>query len=406
MPLALFMIGWSIYAAGFIWSLIVKSESADREPEGRASSDPVYFPYYVTLVGGPLIYVLGVLYAIVPLSVLPGIVSATAWCFVTVLNSLYIASVSWIMYESGQCLNTSETGSDHLNIRIWLLFIGTVIALVSWCLLLILALFYKNKNDQTQNVNHSREFLADKKQNCAFQGLARALSALLVILSAVGWCVFVSGYHQELTLHNDIKSYQEAPLSCDIFHNFSRSMTLLDDSNEPVVIAVFISGPLLFLTSLLLAGCSGKSSTLSVVAAVLHVLFVTSAGYIIIHMIICLLLSKSASSGYMLWGLVASLTSMTFVSSLIPFYRDFKGSHVYGTAQGIAPRPRDLNESPETLRDAVMPPPSAPQPVTAQSHVMPRSNSPPPDYASAQNMMRAGDLNEQQPLLPRSTQQI
>ena len=386
-PLALFMVGWLVYAVGFIWTLIdtdKQSAPGAGMPRQPGPSSPVYFPYYVTLVGGPVIYLSGALHAI-----LVGVVSSVVWICVALLSAIYFTCVSWVMYDRG----LNSTTSARVNVKIatnastqaWLMFEGTLFSAVCWCLLLILTVFYKNKADVSQSVNHNQDclsspVLAGNRQQLPFKGPARALSLLFIVLSFIGWCIFIRGYYLW-----DSQSQSNGTLLEELASN------LFDEHSKPVVITVFVVAPLLYLSSLLLAGCSGRASTMGVFTAVLHILYVMSAGFVIVHLSLYLLSNCDkhqqmmyscsdiidAGFGYMLGGCAASLTFWILVYALVPFYRDFK------LVQRVAPGP-DLN----------MP-----------AEASPAHGLPPPDYGAVQNMMQEGNFNnEQQPLLVENAQ--
>ena len=371
MPLGLFVVGWLVYSVGFIWSLI--SKKLDTADPSHDPSDAVHFPYYVALIGGPVIYVSGSLHAI-----LSGAASALVGIFVAFLNVVYFSSVSWVMYNRGLNISINVTTNTSFNIpassdaknQAWMMFEGTLFALICWCFLQILAVFYKNPEDQNTN-RRSQDCLSTCTRSVAnkrpFPGAARLISVLFLILSVIGWCLFVVGYYQWSTENN------------------SQAMVVVfDNHTEPVIIAVFIIGPLLYLASLLHAGCSGRTSTMSVFTAVLHVLYVVSSGFIITHLSLHIIRLKSTGSSatkryidYMLGGCMASLLFWTFIHALRPFYQDFHGSGVSRMRGAVG----DLNEPPESTSTA----------STA-------GGSSPPDYRAATAQIREGN-HETQPLL-------
>ena len=373
-PLALFVMGWLVYAVGFIWTLIARSQPQNDKPDHAA----VDFPYYIVLVAGPFVYLSGVLHAI-----LPGLASAIVWMLIVYFNTAYFASLGWVMYTNGvnstnddSSLQLRQAGLDQdYNARAWLMFLGTLFALLCWCSLLILTVFYRSKGDQDKNIDHSQEFLSTRrthvlrstKRQIPFTGVSRILSIPAVIISAVGWCVYVAGYW-------DILNNSEEPV-------------VFDDRSKPVVSSTFIIGPLFYLASLLHAGCSGRSSTIGVMTALLHALYVVSAGFVIVHLLQHLINHSESEVkskiNEMLWSCVASLLSATFVRVLVPFYQDFKVSD--GAPGQQRPRVNAANLTtdvslPDTDRD--------------QNHI-----ASPPDYVAALNMRAGYNGNEQQPLL-------
>ena len=380
-PLGLFMVGWLVYAVGFIWTLIdADKQSAPGMLREPGPSSPVYFPYYVILVGGPVIYLSGALHAI-----LSGVASSVVWICVTFVSAIYFTCVSWVMYDRG--LNSTTSARNNVQIsanaitQAWMMFGGTLFTTVCWSVLLILTVFYKNKDDVSRNINHSQDclsslVLAGNRRQLPFNGPARALSFLFMLLSFIGWCIFTTGYYLW-------DSQLNGTTSQDL-------MNLFDERSKPVVITVFIVSPLLYLSSLLFAGCSGKTSTMGVFTAVLHILYVMSTGFVIVHLILYLLSNCDQRQhtyncddvidvyfGYMLGGCAVSFTFWILVYALVPFYQDFK------VVQRDAPGP-DLN-------------------IPAEDP--PTHGPPPPDYGAVQNMMQAGNFNnEQQPLLAENAQ--
>ena len=381
MPLGLFMLGWLLYSVGFIWFLISSEPKKANDPAPDDPADPTLFPFYVALIGGPAVYVFGALHAM-----LSGAAGAVLGIFVAFLNVVYFSSVSWIAYDKG--LNvTNGSSTPGVDRPAWLMFEGTLFALVCWCIVLVLSVFYKNPNNRL-NPRHSQDCLtmctratqtADSKR--PFPGVARLLSVPFLILSMIGWCIFVAGYHQWNTDHEKNSTVQ-----------------VFDDHINPVVICALIIGPLLYLASLLHAGCSGRTSTMGVFTTILHALYIVSNGFIITHLsqlFICN--AKNVSSNtcteqynidYMLGGCVASVLFWTIVFALRPFYQDFRGT---GGASSSSSSSRVRGNADNNLREST-------------------PGSPPPDYGTATaathpaaQVREAGD-QDTRPLLAESAQ--
>ena len=298
-PLGLFMVGWLTFAVGFIWRLIVDT-NVDRIND-RDPSDSFNYPYYVTLVGGPVIYLLGALHAI-----LSGVASALVWIVVAFTSTVYFASASWVMYDSGlnstnnHGIGNSQENSSSLYNQISLMFEGTLFSIVCWNLVLILTIFYKNAASQGSRRNRMGRSL--------FPGIARRLSIPLLALSVAGWCLFVVGYH--------LIDYSQD------------SSTVFDERSKPVVIAVFITGPFLFLASLLHAGFAGDSSfVMGVFLTTAHKFYVMTTGFVIVHLSHYIMkigsveVKPDSHLYYMLGGALASLFFWTAVHALWPFYQ-------------------------------------------------------------------------------------
>ena len=374
------MLGWLVYSVGFIWFLI-SSENPNQQADDPG--DPTFFPFYIALIGGPAVYVFGALHAM-----LSGAAGAVLGIFVAFLNVVYFSSVSWIAYDKGlNVTNGSSTpGVSDPDKKAWLMFEGTLFALVCWCIVLVLSVFYKNPNNRL-NSRHSQDCLtmctrATRTSNSKipFPGVARFLSVLFLLLSMIGWCIFVAGYHQWNADHKD------STVQCHIF----------DDHTNPVVICALIIGPLLYLASLLHAGCSGRTSTMGVFTTILHALYVFSNGYIITHLSTLSSNIRSNCSSknepynnidFMLGGSVASVLFWTVVFALRPFYQDFRGTS--GRASSSSSRVRGNADN--NLREST-------------------PGSPPPDYGTATaathpapQVREAGD-QDTQPLLAESAQ--
>ena len=311
---------------------------------------------------------------------LSGVGSALLGVFVAFLNVVYFSSVSWIAYDKGlNVIITNASSSTSIksdaNSQAWFMFEGTLFALICWCMVIILSVFYKNPEDHRTNPRRSQDCLskctrATQNSKRPFPGAARLLSLPFIILSVIGWCLFVVGYHQ---------------WNIDREDN-TQVVVVFNDHTNPVVVAMLIVGPLLYLASLLHVGCSGRASTMGVFTAVLHTLYVVSSGFIITHLIrlnniSSKLLTTKHSEDYMLGGCVTSLLFWTFVYALRPFYQDFRVS-VDSRVRGNA---RNLSETPES----VMAP-----------------GSPPPDYGTvtAHTAQMREEDHDTQPLLDESAQ--
>lgn len=374
------MIGWLVYAVGFIWTLVDARDTGAESP-----SNPLYFPYYAALIGGPVVYVSGVFNA-----VLPGRAGAAVWVAVTLLSSAYLAPASWVAYVSGWNVTTigSDVGAPY--VQNWLMFEGVLFELLCWSVLLIFTIFYQNPSAVRQNINHSQDCLSAAAQRRAaglsrqlpFVGVARALSVPFIILSAVSWCFFIVGFYKWNTQRAD-----DTLVHVVVVNDF------LDDHSRSMAIAVIIIAPVLFLTALLHAGCSGRASTMGVLTAVLHVAHVVSCGTITVHLILNLInncktnvdsCTTDINFGYMLGGSSACLIFWALAFSLLPFYGNFDGGYTR------VPEQLPAQEAPNNVPNAN----AEPQERAAPS-------PPPPNYEEAQTMARPAQRveNERQPLL-------
>ena len=260
---ALFYFGWTVFTAGF--GLLLNNEEDSTLKEDPNSKSPLYFPYYMTLVGANFVGLLGLLHAALP----SGIPSSIVGALFTVLNTIYFVSVGYV-------INTSYNGI--LNLR-WeqrweiyygqqhkyhdpqlvravnLMLAGSIILTVSWGLVQLLSQFYEHcpQAVQTRNLwcvvmecwkNHNT-LVRDVSES------VRISSIPAMLLSAVGWCVFLVGVYYD--------SYWGYT-----FGGWS---------------AIFVA-PLMYLASLLQIGYTGKASTLmGIFASILNTFFVVGMGF-------------------------------------------------------------------------------------------------------------------------------
>ena len=344
--LGLFMLGWLVYSVGFVWYMITTERATHDDHASDDLADPIRFPQYIALIGGPVVYVSGVLHAM-----LPGVACALVGIPFAFLNVIYFSSVSWIVYinrslnVSSEFVKVSSSASSATSSQAWLMFAGTLFAVVCWCLLLTLAVFYKNPNDSPQALSHHNQLDCLSKCTRAtnnkrpFPGATRLASIPLLILSAIGWCTLVVGYHQWNTAQTEM-------------------VILFDDHASPVVIAVFIIGPLLHLASLLHTGCSRRASTMCVFTVFLYSLHVACSGVIVT----CLIQLKIAGNSttehyvdYMLGGCTASVLFLTFNHSLMPFHQEFQVSRASRVMENVGNLSHDV--LPQSERGFSSPPP-------------------------------------------------
>ena len=281
------MVGWLLYAVGFIWTL-VEWPAQNNELPSRDSS--LNFPYYVSLVVAPVVYFFGVLF-----TVLPGVASGIVGIMVSFLSTFFFTSAGWMVYEIGRRLTYLEQNGTELDLKLLFVFVGSLLEHLCWCLMLLLSVFYKytkpapeqleflpvegetrrlsrfqflcfkltvrNGNSAVKAWNYlKRRILKCQRKEIPFTpGLARLACIPFVMLSTTGLCVFTVGFHR---LFSNIDPESAYP--------FSFSATL-------------IISPLLFLSALLHAAFTGGTGkVMGELAALLHVPFVTFVGYILI----------------------------------------------------------------------------------------------------------------------------
>ena len=290
LPLAFFMVGWLLYAIGFIWTLVEWPDEQVQNNEHPSRDSSLNFPYYVSLVVAPIVYFFAVLF-----TVLPGTASGIVGIIVSFLSTFFFISAGWTVYETGRRLTYLELNEAKLDLKLLFVFVGSLLEHVCWCLMLLLSVFYKYKKpapDQleflpVEDETHQSRFKllcfkltlrnghsAVKVWNCLKRcilkcqsknipftpGIARLICVPFIMFSATGWCVFTVGFHR-LFLSTDPESS----------YPFSFSATL-------------IIPPLLFLSALLHAAFPGGTGrAMGELAALLYVPFVTLVGYILIN---------------------------------------------------------------------------------------------------------------------------
>ena len=277
--IVLFEIGWVVFIGGFCLQLhlaILRSEELERDPFINAIDSPrspLFFPHYFTLVGGQFVALLILLQAALP----SGIASSIVGVLSTILNIIYFVSVGYLITfnvfevpslerrrtRELQLQSTGLSPSDLGNVERQLhaarcVLAGTIIMAISWGLIQLLFFFYEPKNSQLRRSlwHVIREFgrpITSASQLKATLGeWLRLCTIPVLILSAIGWCVCVAGFHK--TFESNNTTSQNYPFG---------------------IWATFFIAPLLYLTALLHAGCSGDASTMSgIFAAILNTFFI------------------------------------------------------------------------------------------------------------------------------------
>ena len=293
-PLALFMLGWFIYAIGFIWMLVEWPEEEVNNNNHPSRDSSLNFPYYVCLVVAPLLYFFAVLF-----TVLPGVAGSVTGVLVSFLSTFYFVSASWIVYESGRRVAYIARNGYGVNLKLMFVFAGKALEDLCWSLMLLLSIFYKYKAPTPNHfvpIEETREsrlllFFKSCFKRCHFKadttnyvlrvcicvrcciikcqkreipftpGVARPVCVPFILFSAVGWCIFAVGFHR---LFENMDSESSYPFS------FSASLLI---------------PPLLFLSALLHAAFpGGVGRVMGMIAALLHVPFVVFFGYVVVNM--------------------------------------------------------------------------------------------------------------------------
>lgn len=289
-PASVFIIGWSVYLAGFKWL----KESELQQDSNHSSSSST--PSHLILIGGPIICLIGVVHA-----ALPGLASLVVGAISAFVSTVYFVCAGDVAYESG--LNISETMTHNNNnnhprppvsLAATFMLTGTLIQSVSWLFVMILTVFYEyyHTND---NTNRPQPNSSSRLHISFIPGLARKISVPLIILSAIGWCILASQLRIEPFIPDGISLF----------------------------------APLLYLAALLHAGCS-RCSTRAMVAVltfILTMVFVMSTGAIFISQLKAIHCHKTSKQCHnmkcvhiLLSGSFISLFFWSCVLTLWPFY--------------------------------------------------------------------------------------
>lgn len=301
-PLAVFMVGWLIYAFGFIWMLVEWPEEEVKKNQYPSRESPLNFPYYVSLFVAPFLYFFAVLFI-----VLPGAASGVLGVVVSFLSTFYFVSAGWTVYESRRKLDFLQRSGYGIDLKLLFVFSGKLVEHLCWSLMLLLSVFYKYKKstperngflpaeENRQPNTHTMKLcfrLFCKPCNCQPKtfyclyvcawkacaylklwlmkcqskkipftpGLSRLICVLFILSSVVSWCIFTVGFHG---LFEDVDP--------ESFYPFSFSICL-------------ILPPLLFLSALIHAAFpGGTGKVMGELAALLYVPYVVFLGYVLIE---------------------------------------------------------------------------------------------------------------------------
>jgi hypothetical protein len=332
----LFFMGLIVFTAGFGLLLSNKEEDSTLKKDSNRKS-PLYFPYYTTLVGGIFIALLGLRHAALP----SGTPSSITGALSTILNTVYFVSVGyvvnmsyyeiwsiWLEQKWDSYNNWSPDYHDPKLVRAaQLMLAGSIILTVSWGLLQVLSHFYERcpQSVQTRNLwcvivecwKNKTTLVRDVSES------VRLSSIPAILLSAVGWCVFLGGLHS-----NTRWGY--------VYTHGSWSAATIT--------------PLMYVAAVLHAGYTGKASTLmGVFASILNIFFVIGMGFSVVaqgNNLYRILHQHSGeysqeeqdsihSGRLMLGGGVICLVFWTVVLVLWPFYRPKGTSHGHAASSGI-----------------------------------------------------------------------
>lgn len=274
LPLFFFLLGWLIYSTGFIWMLVEWDQNSLNStfttmPISR--SDPLNYPFYVILVGGPFVFLLGLLHAI-----LPSIASSVIGFVSALVSSIFFTSAGWAVYCGALYLKfilNSNNSDISVNTKPVLIFCGSLFSFICWCFVMMLSISYNYRkipnthglHNYNEIFNEDRETSSSRIRNIPFTPcFGRILSIPLVIVSTVGWCIYIVGVYRLSYL---------IPFNIHIRLNFKSTFNLSFYGSIAL-------GPFLFLAALLHAGClRGASTVMGVFTSILHMVYVILMGY-------------------------------------------------------------------------------------------------------------------------------
>ena len=257
-----------------------------------SKTDPSLYPFYATLVGGPLICLTGALHAS-----LQGAASSVIGAISAILSTAYFVCTGHVAYVSGQTILETMTdiySTELVSPSLLLMLLGVVGEALSWLSVMILTVDCKYKCESKESDNKQNLNSKDERLHCPYlPGLARKMSVQFIAISTTGWLILASRIN---------------PNDCEEFYE----------------IGIFYVGPFLFLTALLHAGCSESIGVLVSILSMLYVMFM-GAGLISygkgIHFNLHDRHNKTRSEYCtMLAGSIISLVFWTCVLALWPFY--------------------------------------------------------------------------------------
>lgn len=311
--LVVFSLGWVTYVVGFILFMV------DGDGK-RSSSNPNFdrIPYFLAVTSGPFLVLTALLHAALsgPFSAILGLVTSliSVVCFSGFGYVLYVSSVS--VYDSIH----HEKGVD---VKSTVMFVGSLIAGFSWMLVMMAWHFFV----YDWKVIESNDNIVDEEGNFAepppifrntiFSGIARKVAAVVLLVLAASWCLFLTGLDDEI--HSNYTAH--ASPANEVSLQFS-------------LWTLSVVGLLVILAAAGHAGSYGGASTaMGVCTSLLGMLFLTSLGYTTHHLsmgvyhkchhgVNCYIVDTSIPSYmiYQLSGSVGMCLAWACVLALWPFY--------------------------------------------------------------------------------------
>lgn len=325
LPLGTLVLGWLVYAVGFTLHTIHTSSSSRFE----------HIPYYITTATPPLLVVIASLHA-----ALFGAMSSILGTVAAILSVVCFSFVGYVLYTSALTLYSNLhlhfmfTEEDGLDAESILMFVGTLVTILSWSLVLMLWNCFPYQQPWTDN--QSSDYIVDEnggtetppllpKNPPPFAGVARKLAALVLLLKAASWCVLVTGVNAQTRANSSAYIYYD------------------DDEliNLPFgTWMVSVLGVLLLLSATLHVAANGTASVLmGVYTSLLSMLYLTCIGHLVVSLGIrvhhrcvgeggenCSISTFPRYELYQLCGGLGTCVFWAIVLSLWPFYFKLAGN--------------------------------------------------------------------------------
>ena len=330
-----FLVSWGSYLAGFC--LLLLTWPTPAEPEQLIGQDNninnnndnvlilskidlSLYPFYVTLIGGPILGLAGILRA----AMLTGTVSSFAYTagaiLMTILGTIYFVCAGHVADTTSGIISkvayydpytTNQMGTVYLSLV--LMLVGVTAEVLCWMSIMTVTVTRYKKCQAKLLDNDIEQRVDDKEQkvlsysSLLSSSLARKLSIIFILLSGTGWLILSSCINLN---------------SCDEIHDIG-----------PLYV-----GPVLFLIALLHTG--GYSEKLGVLTCILSMLYVMLMGAGLINYGEAIRLhqhccgrthTNNCNYCIMLTGGTISLISWTCYLTLCQFYRAHPCSATAGT---------------------------------------------------------------------------
>ena len=319
-----FLVSWGAYLAGFClllltWpttavpeQLIGQDNNINNNNENvliLSKFDSSLYPFYVTLIGGPILGLAGILRAVMLTQ--SGTVSSFAYTagaiLMTVLSTIYFVCAGHVADTTSGIISKvayydpyTTNQMDTVYLSLVLMLVGVTAEALCWMSIMTVTVTRYKKCQAKLLDNDIEQRVDDKEQkvlsylSLSSLSLVRKLSIMFILLSGTGWLILAS--------HINLNSRDE-------IHD----------------IGPFYVGPVLFLIALLHAG--GYSEKLGVLTCILSMLYVTLMGAGLINYGEAIRLHQHCCgriyTNYciMLAGGTVSLISWTCFLTLCQFYR-------------------------------------------------------------------------------------